>query len=151
MTLSRRWAIVLGLLFALSLALNFFIGGLIAGRATGLNPASIAQLMGPGAGLKFTLAKMAKALPADQRPILRETLRSYRGEIEAAVDGLQEARHEIGAALRAEPFDPAALNAAADGLKQANIVLQTRLIGALEEAVLKLGPEGRRALADWRK
>jgi uncharacterized membrane protein len=150
MTLSRPWAVTLGLLLAVSLAVNVFIGGLVAGRAIGTKPWQAAGEIGAGAGLRFTLARIVDALPKDQRPVVEDIIRAHRGDITSALRALQAARSDAAAALRAEPFEPVALTAALGELKAASSDLQSTLFEALEDAAAKLTPAGRDALADWR-
>ncbi|MCP4328077.1 MAG: periplasmic heavy metal sensor [Alphaproteobacteria bacterium] len=149
MTLSRRWALILGLLLALSLAMNFFVGGLVAGRAMGFKTGPFSGQIGGGQLLQFTLKRIAKALPADERPILRQTLRSHRATIEARLAGLRDARLVVAESLRQEPFQPAQLNVALAELRSSQAALQEGIMTALAEAAGKLSPEGRRALAEW--
>ena len=149
MTLSRRWAVILGLLLTLSLGVNFFVGGLVAGRAIGLKSGPSAEQVGGGQALQFTLKKIAMALPADERPILRDTLRAHRASIEDALAGLRSARFAVAESLRQEPFRPGDLDAALAMLRASQSTLQARIMSALAEAAEKLSPKGRRALAEW--
>lgn len=127
---------------AVSVTLNLIVAGLVAG----------AVLRGPhgpeGKDREFSFGPFSEAMQPDERRALRKTilerapgLRQMRQDMRADLD-------RVVATLRAEPFDPAALNA----LMEAQ---QTRLSGqiavgsqALREFLVGMDTEQRHAFAD---
>lgn len=133
---SRRLKIALGL----SLALNLVVAGIVAGAAVrgfGHPPPPMVRDLGFG--------PFARALsPADREALMQ----AYR---EATPDMRDTMRAEVGAllaALRADPFDAAALQAALsaqDARARERLELGQRL---LDERLLSFAPAERQAFAD---
>lgn len=93
---------------AVSVALNLAVAGLVAG---------IVLTGGPGRHGEFMVRDMGfgpfdSALRPQDREALRSAIRERLGDIGAARERMQEDVSGVLAALKAEPFDPAALTAA---------------------------------------
>lgn len=56
--------------------------------------------------------ELARNLPEDRRPLLREVLQQHRGKLRESVRELRASRREVAAAMVAEPFDAARVEAA---------------------------------------
>ena len=135
--MTRGWRIAL----AVSLALNLAVAGLAAGMALrnaglvpGLPPAAAAA-RDPGLG------PFGPALSPEDRRALR---RAFTGERADVVSGLRADQ----AALRAEPYDPAAVSAL--NLRMGERQRERAEIGRrlIEARLAAMTPEARRAFAD---
>lgn len=135
MTNSKPW---LWLLVA-SLALNVFLG-VSAGTHFFREPKGPPRPDG-------MILDMAEALPEADARILRQALDARRNELSPDED--PKARFdEMRAVLRAEPFDPKTFERASSEFR-AKHERDTRVIGEiLLDAVPRMSPEGRKALAD---
>jgi len=128
-----RWTHLLGALLVLSLGINVFLSGWVASASWHRPP--------PPGGM---VERIAARLSADDAKILRSAF--------AGVDRgrpRDPALHErVSAALRAEPFDPQALDKAlADEFAGFETFGRT-LRGALVQAAEQMSPEGRMRLAE---
>lgn len=95
----------LRILLIVSLALNLMVAGVIVGGiAKGRAP-------GPFGGFDMTLGPFARALDDDHRRELRDHLRGQEGLRPPSRRDRAEAMRDFMAALRADPFDPAAVDA----------------------------------------
>ncbi|MFT8243064.1 periplasmic heavy metal sensor [Roseomonas sp. BN140053] len=130
--------LVLRIALGASLALNLVLGAFLAwpGPVRG------------GGGPWRLQARMERALSGPDRDIFHREMEAGRARTEAALRGMRQAREPIEAAMRREPFDPAALGtalAAARGRWQEfSIAFENELL----RAVGAISPDGRRRLAD---
>lgn len=137
-TRTRGWVKAL---LALSLALNLVILGMIGG----------AFLRGGAPGRDdrdFGLGPLADALDREDRAALRDAFSAAFPEARAGREAL---RGDFGAllqALRAEPFDPSALDAAFAAIAARNAALLEGGRAVLADYLKALGPEARAAFAD---
>ena len=136
---SRRTRI-LRILLALSLAINLAVAGLAAGIALrgkdGHPPRNFDMSLGP----------VARALSPEDRAAIRESLRARRdlGPRRGRDADLQA----LIAALTAEPYDSAALQAALEGPVAQAARFQAVAAQALAARIDAMSPEARTALAD---
>lgn len=133
-----RLSLTLRIVFALSLALNLAVVGALAGAWwRGGHPE------GPGAGGQ--VAALYRALPDEAR-------RSLRAEMRGAMnrDGQQamRIRGRLMAALKAEPFDAAAVEAILVAQADALGAVQQRMRAAWLARVAAMTPDERRAYAE---
>jgi uncharacterized membrane protein len=143
MTLSRPWAIGLGLLLVLSLGLNLFIGGLIAGARAHRGP-DMAAMQAENRAL---FARLSDADRAVAREIVRDRLRltrSFGGDY-------RQAMREAETALRAQPFDAARYRTALDAIRGLNDRRTEQEFDGLVEAAQRFTPEGRALIAEMRR
>jgi uncharacterized membrane protein len=147
----RRWITVLGAALVVSLALNLFFFGVIAGH----------RLAGRGDGdwqwtpgrLKVGIERVLRALPDNDARVVRELFEAQRTDITQRFLAVQDARRAIGAALKAEPFDAAAFTAAYEAMQARSQELQAAIHGVIKAAIPRLSAEGRAIVAErrWRK
>ncbi len=126
---------------ALSLALNLVILGLVGG----------AFLRGdrPGGGDRdFGLGPLADALSREDRRALREAFAAAFPEASDTRAALRGDFSALLAALRAEPLDPAALDAAFAAIAARNADLLERGRSVIADYLKAMGPEARAAFAD---
>lgn len=147
----RRW--VLPLLIA-SLALNLFLGGLMAGRWFSAGPhrqAPFAQAERRPAGEPSRFFdRMAAALPPEHRGTFEAAVGKHRERVVQAAGEAREAREQVRDVLRKEPFDRAALDRAFDTVRTRNTALQMEIQAAIADGAAGLPAEARERLADWR-
>lgn len=133
----------MGVALAASLALNLFLGGVVAGRLIG--PPGHGPRGGPPSPERM-IEDMAGALgPEDARVLRAEFAAVPRPTLD-----FDAAREPIARALRADPFDPDAFKAAivhAEGLADQG---KAAVLNAVVSAIGKMSIDGRRRLADWR-
>lgn len=128
-----RWTKVLGGVLVVSLAINFFLIGWMGARWV------YDQHMGP----KFSVTRLVRDLPDEQREAVLAVFENNRDSIHAAMDNLRDARHELSSVLLAEPFDPVAAERALAALRQESTAMQETMHAALLEVAVNLPPESR--------
>lgn len=137
MTIRGRWAIVLLSLLVLSIGLNLFGLGVVAARQA---------IERESPGILRIIAVIMAPFPPEVRRGLRGAVIAERREFIAAAGELRAARQEAFEAMRAEPFDEAALTEAMVRVREKGIAIQelaqTQLIRVLAEA----GPETRQKI-----
>lgn len=129
------------LLLLLSLGLNVMLGAFAARVA--LEP--------PHPPVPLLLfQRMAADLPDADAEILRTVVADHRTRLAALGRPPTNAHVAIAEALRAEPFDPAALDAALTNLHAGFENSHAAIGDVLVEAATRMSPEGRAALATFR-
>ena len=126
-----------------SLCLNLFlVGGMIAGRVHG-------PMGGPeGKGGGMVMA----TVPHELKPVIREKLKARGPEFKMERENMRALRLNVADALAAEPFDPAALDAALATLEQSAGKLLHHAQEGLAQIAAELTPEQRKQWAEgWRK
>jgi uncharacterized membrane protein len=103
MTIRGPFAVTLLALLFVSLAANLVVAGFTVARIAGPRP---------GGEIERIVALGIRAFPAEIRRDISEGVRGQRDELRARVDAIQEARQRMFEAMRAEPFDRNALDAA---------------------------------------
>ncbi|MAJ62857.1 MAG: hypothetical protein CL558_02290 [Alphaproteobacteria bacterium] len=138
----RRSIWVLAIALFLSLGLNLALGGFIAGKGGFRH--------GPGGHVARGFHEVARTMNDADRKVLREAFK----EGMSAMRGAREERRELGGAVRralkAEPFDRAALEAAMADFDQHRDRVGSAMQSAFVEAAGRLSPDGRRKLATVR-
>lgn len=134
----RRW------LLGASVALNLFLVGVVA--APLLDPRADQMPRWERPSPDVFLERWAQRMPPEDAAKLRALI----PELRPAFDESREARHaameRLRAALTAESFDPAALDAALEGLHQADQNMHDHMGGFIRRLAATLSPEGRRYL-----
>jgi uncharacterized membrane protein len=144
-----RWITVLGTALILSLAVNFFLGGLIVGRGFG---------QGGGwpptaAGLKVGIERVLRTLPDGDRKLVHSMFEDQRGTIMQRFIAFRDARKAVGDALKLEPFDPAKFAVDYQAMQDRSQQLQEAIHDVIKAAVPQLSAAGRAAIAEgrWRQ
>jgi len=128
---------LLGAALFISLSLNLFLAGLMAGRSYDENP---------GARWERKDMHMRERLSDSDRKILKDAMQANRAKFEALKKGLDDSRSHLQEAMQANDQD-ALKEALADetGKKEQLLrLMQDTRAAALE----KLSPEGRKTLQD---
>lgn len=147
---ARRWITILGVALVVSLGLNLFLGGVIAGHRLGPRGDFDWQLT--PAKLRLGMERVLRALPENDAKVVRGLFEAQRPDIAQRFQALQDARKAVGAALKAEHFDPAAFTAAYEAMQARSQELQAAVHAVIKAAIPQLSAEGRAAIAErrWR-
>jgi uncharacterized membrane protein len=136
-------------LLFVSLALNvFFLGvlGATAVRQLWLQPPAAFE---PSRTAAERIDRLAASLPAADAEKLRAEFRSREQALEAAHSTYRRAQDAVRAALRADPFDLAAVRAAMADTRAARQALDLALHEVIASAAAHMSPAGRNRLASW--
>lgn len=145
MTLSGRTGTLVVVALVLSVCLNVFVAGIVAGRVT--SGAGTPVRPNAGGGLERFMA----TVPSEARPILRRAFGENRGGLQGMVAAVREARQEAAAVVAREPFDQAAFEAAMADVRDRSEDLQAAVHGIIGEALNDLSPDLRGEMAErWR-
>ena len=146
----RRWFTVLGAALVLSLAVNFFLGGLVLGRGVGQG-GGMAWASAPA--LRVGIERVLRTLPDGDRKLVRGMFEEQKDAIMQKLVAFREARRGVAQALKAVPFDPDAFAAAYQTMQERNRDLQEAIHAVIKAAVPQLSPAGREAMAEgrWRQ
>ena len=128
--------------FAISLALNLLVAGLVAGAWIGGG--------GPGHGLPRDLSfgPFSEALSPEDRRAIRETLRKDADALRSEREAARAEFVTLLAALRADPYDAAAVDAALTAIVERNTDRLSKGQLLLATRIATMAPEDRLAFAD---
>lgn len=115
MTIRGPLAIVLLVALVVSVAANLTIAGFAFARFAGPRP---------GGEIERIVAIGIRAFPPELQKAIADGSKAKRDEMKAKLDAVQDARRAMFAAMRADPFDAAALNAAYTDLRAKTADLQ---------------------------
>lgn len=125
----RPLTLALGFALLVSLGANFFLGGLLLSQPE------------PRGGF-------AEKLSDEDRAVMKTEFDSRREQIEAGRAELRRASQSVRAALQAQSFDKAALDAALGEMRRANAEFRVTTHQALAAAAARVSPEGRARMAE---
>ncbi len=128
---------VLGALLAVSLGANLFLGGWLAGRATG--EASQAQR---------PLDAIVAPLPEDKRALVRKEVRSVMPGVRRDFQAMQAARAALAEELAKPELDQATIDRHFAEVQARTTAIQGALQQAFKRAAVSLTPEERRAVLE---
>ncbi len=125
-----------------SLCLNLFLlAGMVAGR-----------MHGPWGGPEGKGGMVMATVPPELRSVIGEKLKARGPEFKQERENMRALRLNVADALAAEPFDPAALDAALATLEQSAGKLLHHAQEGLTQIAAELTPEQRKQWAEgWRK
>lgn len=148
---ARRWITVLGAGLLVSLGLNLFLFGAIAGRGLGSRGGLDWQVT-PGK-LRVAIERVTRVLPEADATLLGDRFAAQRPDLTQRFHALQDARRAVGAALKAEPYDAAAFDAAYATMQARSQDLQASIHAVLRTSIGQFSAEGRAAIAErrWRR
>lgn len=130
------------LLMLASLALNLVVAGLVIGSFLTHGPPG----RGPGPR-DFAFGPYTYALTPEDRRAIFEAMRRQRGDLPPPRELMAAERRELAAALRREPFDPAALRTVLDSQRQRADERFQLGQSLLVERMSALSPAAREAMA----
>jgi uncharacterized membrane protein len=148
---SRPWVLIL---LIVSLGLNLFLGGLMAGRWFAgphhrQSPMAAAE-RGPAGEPNRILQRMAASVPPEHRGAFEAAIAKHRDRIVQAASQSREAREQVRDALRQEPLDRTALDRAFENVRVRNMALQSEVQTAIADGAAAVPSDARQRLADWR-
>lgn len=134
------------LLLVGSLALNLFFVGAAIALALQQPPAPAPPLdRSPAARID----RLAATLPGPDAKVLYAQFQAAEPAIEVDRTASRRAQDTVRRTLTADPFDPAAADAALAALRDARRAVWRTLHGSLLLAATQMSPEGRSRLANW--
>ncbi len=136
MTIRGPFAVTLLALLFLSLAGNLLIAGFAVGRVAGPRP--------PGSDIDRLVTMGMRDFPPEIRRTVMERARDNRNQFRAKVNDLEAARQRLFEAMRAEPLDHQALEAAFADLRQKTDDLQLAGQDLVAGALADTPPDVRR-------
>jgi len=128
---------VLGALCAVSLAVNLFLGGVLAGRFTG-----------EAVQAKRNFDAILAPLPDAKRALVRKEFRSALVGVRRDNQAAQAARAELAAELAKPAPDPATLDRQFAELQRRTTAMQAAMQQAFKRAAMELTQEERQAVID---
>lgn len=137
-----RWRWTRHLLIG-SLALNLFLAGVVGVWV--LWPVFRGPPPPPEVG--GMMERMAARVPEADRPILRQAFGKHREDMSRLFREARQSQQAVRAALRAEPFDIGAYDAASERARQTRAAIEATMQSATREAVMAMSPEGRARFA----
>lgn len=143
MTIRGPFAVGLVVVLFLSVVANLLIVGFTLGRASSgpRPPTEIEQIVALG----------ARAFPAPLRELIAERSRERRDDLRAQLRDVEQARRATYEAMRADPFDAAALEAAHDAFRAATDALQRTGQEIVVDVLAEVPAEERRKISVGRR
>ena len=92
--------------------------------------------------------QLARVLEGADRRILREVLERHHEQIGGQYRPLGHARHDVAQALRAEPFDPDALNQAFASMRRNEGAMGEAMNAFMLDLASRISADGRQRIAD---
>lgn len=123
-----------------SVVLNVFLAGALAGGAVWIKSGKQGQ--------GYSLEAAGGRLPDQQRTLFRKALREVRRESRDVILDGQQARREAADLLRQPVLDTAALSAALERARNADVTVRTRLEQRIVEFAAAGSAEDRSVLAE---
>ena len=123
-----------------SVVLNVFLAGALAGGAVWIKRGKPAQ--------GYSLEAAGGRLPDQQRTLFRKALRDVRQESREIIRDGQQARREAADLLQQPVLDTAALSAALERARNADVTVRTRLEQRIIEFAAAGSAEDRSVLAE---
>jgi uncharacterized membrane protein len=160
MTLSGRGALVITIGAVISLCINLFLAGLMAGgmwheRMSPWRPGPMGFEDGPNAmrpgdrpGEAARPGGMMVWVPPEIREQMKDILAPHEAEIEQMRKAMRAARLDVAKQLAADPLNPDGLKQALDNLQQRSAAMQQLMHNMMLEAAPKLSPELRQRWAE---
>ena len=131
-------------LLIVSVVLNVFLLGAIAGGTYRWMEKQKADVIAQQRGLRFAAAE----LPEARRDQLRDALRQTRRDSLPLIIGARSGRLDVVQALAAPQFDRNALDAALARTREADVAVRARVEGTVAEFASTLTPDERLKLVD---
>ncbi|MBI1239103.1 MAG: periplasmic heavy metal sensor [Alphaproteobacteria bacterium] len=136
----RSWLLIA------SLCLNFFLIGLIVAGLLAF--AADLRFGRPGSGASpFHPRMLVEMLPPDSRAKIREAMAERRPVYRPLIHAARRARLEAYGAFTAEPFDPAAFDAAMTKIRETDAAVQAAGQAFVTDLAARLSPEERAIVA----
>ncbi len=135
MTIRGPFAVTLIVLLFVSLAANLVVAGFAVARFAGPRPG--------GGEIDRIVALGIRAFPPEIQGDIMTQVRAHRDEFRAGLDAVRSARQQMFAAMRADPFDRAALDAAFADVRRSTNDVQTIGQTIVADAIANAPPDVR--------
>jgi uncharacterized membrane protein len=132
-----------------SLALNLFFLGALGATAVRQLWLQAPAAVEPSRSAAERIDRLAATLSASDADKLRAEFRTRAQTLEAAHSAYRGAQEAVRAALRAEPFDVAAVRTAMADTRAARQALDLALHDVIATAAAQMSSAGRNSLANW--
>jgi uncharacterized membrane protein len=138
------------IILVLSLALNcFFLGVHASGWLSGHGASLFSRHDHPRRLLGMPHPReLFRALPDSAQPVLKDTMAAHRAEVRERITALAAARREVAAAMQAEPYERARLEAAFEVLRAREADVAAAAQATILDLADRLTPEDRARIAD---
>jgi hypothetical protein len=137
MTLRGPFAVILLLLLFASLAANFLVAGFVMARVN--QPLA-------GADVDRLIALAGRGFPPEIQRAIADTTRVKGPQLRAGLEAVQQSRQRMFEAMRAQPLNQAALDAAFADYRTATAALQKAGQDAVAQALAQSPPDARRKI-----
>jgi uncharacterized membrane protein len=135
-------------LLLLSLALNLGLGAALLSAHWHQQQASTSGMSDRRWARIPSPRMLAGALDEADRKILLEVIETHRGKLGEHFRPLGGARRELAEALRAEPFDPVAMQRAFGRIRESESGTATAMHAFMLDLAIRVSPSGRQRIAD---
>ena len=132
-----------GVALSVSIALNLFLCGALAGLLIG-GGAPPARM---GGGVEYSMAEFVRDLPDESRQRIATALDADGAEVSRRIGALTRARARVATSLGAEPYDPDSVRSAFLALRQSSRDLQAAMHRIVSQVTDQLGAQDRARLA----
>ena len=137
MTIRGPLAWILAIVLLLSLAINVLIAGFVLARVHG----------GPdGDDVQHIVRLIVRPYPPEIRHAVMDEAQAHREELLGKLNAMRAARREAFEASRAEPFDPARLDAAYADMRTAAGAVQEIIHRIETDAISRASPAARQQI-----
>ena len=140
MTLRGPFAVVLLLLLFVSLAANFLVAGFVVARVNA--PAGAAGTT----DVDRVVAAAVRGFPQEIQRTIADTTKANRPQLRNRLEAVQTARQNLYDAMRAQPFNRAALENAFDVYRASVAALQKVGEDVMTQAIAQAPPDVRRKI-----
>lgn len=144
MTGLQKAVVTLSVLLAVSLCGNAFLAGVVLSRPKGPPPMNEMSMGGRPGGINPR--EFVRELPPEVREQVMAAFHNGSGEILQGMRGVMQSRRATIDALKAEPYDEAALLSALEAQRQAQLAVQANVHTKLVSVISQLEPEQRAKL-----
>ena len=146
--LGAKWLIGVAVV---SLCVNLFLVGLMAGNWM-YGPRFAHGGPGGPDGPRHGVDAMIAGLPEDLRPLIKQKFEAAKPQFQAQREKIHAARDKVAAAAQADPFDPAAFDAAFTELQDAFDGMGAAAHQTVREILPQISAEQRKQLVStWSK
>jgi hypothetical protein len=137
-TIRGPFAVVLLLLLFVSLAANFLVAGFVISR---VNAAAVGN-----ADVERLVAAAVRGFPPEIQRAIADQTKANRPQLRAGLEAVQAARQKMFEAMRAQPFNQAALDAAFAEYRTSTVALQKAGQDVVAQAIGQAPPDVRRKI-----
>jgi len=137
------------ILFAISIAINLFLGGAVTSALIGgFGRPDMGPPGGPMSRSELNPRFIARSVPEEARSEAREVLRTHRGEVRQAFRNARSVRANVLSELKSDTLSEERLAEQLSLSRQADQAVAEKLHSVVAEIIMLLTPEQRRQMMD---